>query len=143
MANEITIDNRLMGYIALFESVTHENLRECMETEDIVLFVVNEKKMGNIFKRNPNVVSVLKDRINKHIIMAEASRDLLTMTRNILFRYGVREIHINWKEGQTDIQVSVAPEEIGRVIGKEGRNIKLFREVLARYFPVHSLSVKQ
>ena len=132
-----------MGYIAFFESVTHETLRECVETEDLVLFLVNEKKIGNIFKRNPNIVSVLRDKINKHIIMAETSRDLLTMTRNILFRYGVKEIHINWKDGQTDIQVSVAPEEVGRVIGKEGRNIKLFREVLARNFPLHSLSVKQ
>ncbi len=143
MPNEITIDNKLMGYIALFEKVTHESLRECLETEDIVLFIVNEKKIGNIFKYNPEVITILKERIKKHIIMAEASRDLLTMTRNILFRYGIKEIHINWKEGQTDIQVVVAQEEIGRVIGKEGRNIKLFKEVLARYFPVHSLSVKQ
>lgn len=132
-----------MGYIQLFESLTHEHLRECLESEDIVLFIVNEKRIGEIFRKNPNIVSSLKERVNKHIILAEVSKDLLSMTRNILFRYGVKEIHITWKEGQTDIQVSVAQEEVGRVIGKEGRNIKLFREAIGRFFPIHSLSVKQ
>lgn len=143
MPGEITVDNKIMGYIQLFESLTHEHLRECLENEDIVLFIVNEKKIGEIFKRNPNIVSLLKDRVNKHIILAEVSRDLLSMTRNVLFRYGVKEIYITWKEGQTDIQVAVAQEEIGRVIGKEGRNIKLFREAIGRFFPIHSLSVRQ
>ena len=63
--------------------------------------------------------------------------------RNVFFRFKVKEIYINWKEGQTDILVAVEQGEIGKAIGKEGRNIKLFREAISRSFNIKSLNIKQ
>ncbi len=140
---EITIDNKLMGYIALFERLSRTDVRECLENEDMVLFLVGEHKLGEMFKRNPNIMSELKEKINKHLLVAEVSRDLLSMVRNLYHRFGVKEIHITWKADQTEIVVSVEQNDVGKAIGKEGRNIKLFREALSRYFNIKSLSIKQ
>ena len=54
---EVTIDNNIMRYIALFEKVGHVELRECMENEDMVLFIVGERKLSELFKRNPNIIT--------------------------------------------------------------------------------------
>ena len=140
---EVTIDNKIMGYIALFEKIGRVELKECLENEDIVLFIVGERKLAELFKRNPNIITSLKEKVNKHILVAEFSRDLLTYVRNVFFRFKVKEIYINWKEGQTDILVSVEQGEIGKAIGKEGRNIKLFREAISRSFNIKSLNIKQ
>lgn len=140
---EVTIDNKIMGYIALFEKVGRVEVRECLENEDMVLFIVGERRLAELFKRNPNVITTLKDRINKHILVAEFSRDLLSYVRNVFFRFKVREIHLNWREGQTDILVGVEQGEVGKAIGKEGRNIKLFREAISRSFNIKSLNIKQ
>ncbi|MCL4420375.1 MAG: NusA-like transcription termination signal-binding factor [Candidatus Thermoplasmatota archaeon] len=140
---EITIDNRLMGYIALFEKIGKIDVKECLENDDMVLFLVGEHKMGEMFKRNPNVMSELKEKINKHILVAEISKDLLSMVKNLYYRFKVKEIYISWKMEQTEVVVSVEQTEVGKVIGKEGRNIKLFKEALSRYFNVKSLSIKQ
>lgn len=140
---EVTIDNKIMGYIALFEKIGRVELRECLENEDMVLFIVGERKLAELFKRNPNIITSLKDKVNKHILVAEFSRDLLTYVRNVFFRFKVKEIYINWKEGQTDILVSVEQGEVGKAIGKEGRNIKLFREAISRSFNIKSLNIKQ
>ncbi len=140
---EVTIDNKIMGYIALFEKIGRVELRECLENEDMVLFIVGERKLAELFKRNPNIITSLKDKINKHILVAEFSRDLLTYVRNVFFRFKVKEIYVNWKEGQTDILVSVEQGEVGKAIGKEGRNIKLFREAISRSFNIKSLNIKQ
>ena len=140
---EVTIDNKIMGYIALFEKIGRVELRECLENEDMVLFIVGERKLAELFKRNPNIITSLKEKVNKHILVAEFSRDLLTYVRNVFFRFKVKEIYINWKEGQTDILVSVEQGEIGKAIGKEGRNIKLFREAISRSFNIKSLNIKQ
>ena len=43
----------------------------------------------------------------------------------------------------TDILVAVETTEIGKAIGKEGRNIKLLKEAVGRFFPIHSLNIKQ
>ncbi|MDS0256748.1 NusA-like transcription termination signal-binding factor [Thermoplasmatales archaeon AK] len=140
---EVTIDNKIMGYIALFEKIGHVDLKECIENEDMVLFVVGEHRLSELFKRNQNIIAQLREKVNKHILVAEYSRDLLTYVRNLFFRFGVREIIITWKEGQTDILVAVDQNEVGKAIGKEGRNIKLFREAISRAFNIRSVNIKQ
>ncbi len=140
---EVTIDNKIMGYIALFEKIGRVELRECIENEDMVLFVVGERKLADLFKRNPDVITQLREKINKHILVAESSRDLVTYVKNLFYRFKVKEIIIDWKEGQTDVLVSVDQSEVGKAIGKEGRNIKLFRDAVQRAFNVRSLNIKQ
>ena len=140
---EITIDNKIMGYISLFEKVAHVEVKECIENEDMILFIVGERRLQEIFKRNENAISVIRERTGKHVLIAEQSRDLLTFVRNIFFRFGVREVIVNWKEGQTDVLVGVNQSDVGKAIGKEGRNIKLFREAIIRSFNVRSVNIKQ
>ena len=140
---EITIDNRILGYMALFEKVARVELKECLENEDMVLFVVLEKKLAEMFKRNDNAIAELKERINKHILVVEYSRDLILFVKNIFYRFGVKEININWKEGQTNVLVTVEQNEVGKAIGKEGRNIKLFRDAVQRYYNIKGLNIKQ
>lgn len=140
---EVTIDNRIMGYIALFEKIGRVELKECLENEDMVLFIVGERRLAELFKRNPNIITSLKDKINKHILVAEFSRDLLNYVRNVFFRFKVKEIYLTWREGQIDILVAVEQSEVGKAIGKEGRNIKLFREAISRSFNIKSLNIKQ
>jgi N utilization substance protein A len=140
---DIVVDNKIMGYIAIFERIAHTELKECLENDDMIVFIVGEKKMAELFKRNPSFVSELKQKTNKHILVAEASHDLINFVRNIFFRLGVKEIQVNWKEGTTDVLVSVDPMEIGKAIGKEGRNIKLFRDTVQRFFNIRNLAIKQ
>lgn len=137
------IDNKILGYMQIFQKVTRVDVKECLENEDMILFIVREHAMAEIFKNNPDCVSSIREKTNKHILIAETSKDLLNYVRNIFFRFGVREINISWKEGQTNIQVGVEAMEIGKAIGKEGRNVKLFKEAVSRSFNIHSLVIKQ
>ncbi|KJE49435.1 MULTISPECIES: NusA-like transcription termination signal-binding factor [Acidiplasma] len=141
--NEITLDNTTLGYIKLFESYTKTNVYECLENEEMVLFVVGERKLAEIFKKHEKIITDLKDKINKRILMAEYSPDLLTFVHNLFFRYDVKEIDLIWKDNATNVFVSIAPENIGRAIGKESRNVKLMRDAIARYFKIKNVIIKQ
>ncbi|MFG1449237.1 MAG: NusA-like transcription termination signal-binding factor [Thermoplasmataceae archaeon] len=140
---EITIDNKIMGYITLFEKVSHVEVKECSENEDMILFIVGERKLQDLFRKNENALATIRERTNKHVLVAEQSRDLITFVRNIFHRFGVREIIVTWREGSTDVLVGVNQNDVGKAIGKEGRNIKLFREAIARAFNVRSVNIKQ
>ncbi|EQB68237.1 transcription elongation factor NusA-like protein [Cuniculiplasma divulgatum] len=140
----IVIDNRIMEYRALFEKVARGvQPEECMENEDMVVFIVGERRMAEMFKRNQNVIQNLREKINKHILVAEYSKDLLTFIKNLYFRYGVKEIDISWKQGQVDVQVGVELSEVGKAIGKEGRNVKLMKEVASRFYEIRNFGIKQ
>ncbi len=140
---DIVIDNKIMGYMQLFERLTGIEAQECLENEDMILFIVGERKLSKLFKFRPDSIGDLKNRTNKRIVIAEYSRDILGFTRNLFFRFGVKEININWREGNISIQVGLNTSDIGKVIGKEGRNVKLFRETLSRNFNVKSVTIKQ
>ncbi len=139
----VVIDNRIMEYRNLFEKVGRVEIKECMENEDMVIFIVPERKLSEMFQRNPNVIATLKEKINKHILVAEFSKDILVFIRNLYFRYGVKEIDIYWKQGPMDIQVGVDPNEVGKAIGKEGRNVKLMKEVVSRFYEIRNFGIKQ
>ncbi len=141
--NEITIDNKTLESIKLFESYAKTRVYECLENEEMILFVVGERKLAEIFKRNPDIISALKEKINKRILLAEYSNDLLTFVKNLFFKYEIREIEIYWKENQTTIYLTIAPENIGRAIGKDSRNIKLMKDAVSRYFHVKSIIIRQ
>jgi len=141
--NEITIDNQTMGYIKLFESYTRTNVYECIENDEMVLFVVGERKLADIFKRHENIIPDLKAKINKRILMAEFSSDLLTFIHNLFYRYDVKEIDLIWKENITNVFIEIAPENIGKAIGKDSRNIKLMRDAISRYFKIKNVIIKQ
>lgn len=141
--NEITIDNQTMGYIKLFESYTRTNVYECIENEEMVLFVVGERKLADIFKKHENIIPDLKAKINKRILMAEFSNDLLTFVHNLFYRYDVKEIDLIWKENITNVFIEIAPENIGKAIGKDSRNIKLMRDAISRYFKIKNVIIKQ
>jgi N utilization substance protein A len=139
----VVIDNRIIEYRALFEKIGRVEIRECMENEDMVIFVVGERKMAEMFQRNQNIIADLREKINKHILVAEYSRDLVSFIKNLYHRFGVTEISINWKQGQIDIQVGVELNEIGKAIGKEGRNVKLMKDIVSRFFEIKNLGIKQ
>jgi N utilization substance protein A len=109
----------------------------------MILFIVGERKLQDLFRRNENALATIRERTNKHVLVAEQSRDLITFVRNIFHRFGVREIIVTWKEGNTDVLVGVNQNDVGKAIGKEGRNIKLFREAIVRAFNVRSVNIKQ
>lgn len=140
---EVVIDNKMMGNIQLFEKLSGTEVKQCLENEDMIVYVVGEKRIGDIFQRNPDIIGRVREKTGKHILMAEQSRDLLTFVRNLLLRFGVKEVYVTWKDGETTVQVAVEQENIGKVIGKEGRNIKLFRDAVQRFFNVKNVSVKQ
>ena len=55
---EITIDNKIMGYITLFEKVSHVEVKESSENEDMILFIVGEHKLQDLFRRNENALQL-------------------------------------------------------------------------------------
>ncbi|MGP6221032.1 NusA-like transcription termination signal-binding factor [Caldiplasma sukawensis] len=141
-SGEIIIDNKLMEYRKVFEKISRVDIKDLIENDDLVIFIVNEHRMAEMFRKNKNVVAELREKVKKSILIAEYSTDLITYVRNIFFRYKVNEIHVTWRETGMDVQVSVDPAEIGKAIGKDGKNIKMIRDLVARSYNVKTMGVK-
>ncbi|UCE81451.1 MAG: NusA-like transcription termination signal-binding factor [Methanobacteriota archaeon] len=138
---DITFTGDTLRYISLFEKVTNTQVKDCLETEEKLVFVV-EKNQGSraVGKKGENVIR-LKNLTGKDIHVIEYSDDPETFIRNVFHTYSVQGVSLENRGNIVHATVTVDPKVKGKAIGKNGRNLRIAREVVSRHHNVHSISV--
>ena len=144
MSSGIKLTSREMRYIALFESITRANVKDCILDEKLnrIIFVVKGGEMGlAIGKRGKNIHILEKMTGKKHEII-EHSENPVQFIKNTLKPAQVREVRITKRsDGKTIAVVSVNPRDKGAAIGKNGRKAERTRLLAKRYFQIQNVSI--
>ncbi|HEU12774.1 MAG: NusA-like transcription termination signal-binding factor [Thermoplasmata archaeon] len=138
----IKIDEKLLGYMSQFYAMTGVEAKDVAEDEENIFFLIYPRTLKKAIANNGENVKRLKERLGKNIIIVEYSDDLEKFVYNMFYRFGVKEINIEKDGDEFKIAVGVDPANKARAIGKNGRNLRTSRDILARYFNVSSLVVK-
>ncbi len=144
MSSGIKFTSREMRYIALFESITRANVKDCILDEKLnrIIFVVKGGEMGlAIGKRGKNIQILEKMTGKKHEII-EHSENPVQFIKNTLKPAQVREVRITKRpDGKTIAVVSVNPRDKGAAIGKNGIKAERTRLLAKRYFQIQNVSI--
>ncbi len=143
MSADIVLTEDTLRYISLFEAITKNRVivKDCMETEDKLVFVVGEGQ-GNtaVGKKGENVIK-LKDKTGKNIQVVEYSDDPSKFVMNVFHIYGPQKVEIEQRGNITHATVTVDPKLKGRAIGKAGKNLRIARDIVNRHHEIQSISV--
>lgn len=141
MLAEIVITDETLRYIALFQEVTKTNAVDCMDTPDKLVFVV-EAGQGNmaVGKKGDHMIR-LKNLTGKNIQVVEYSEDPEQFVKNVFHIYKPEKVEIEQRGEITHATVTVDSELKGRAIGKEGKNLRIARDIVNRHHEIQSLSV--
>ena len=138
---DITFTEDTLRYIRLFEDLTHTHVRDCMEAEDKLVFVVDPGQANRaVGKAGENVIN-LKNLTGKNIQVIEYSDDPEAFIRNVFYNYNVQNVVMESRGNIVHATVTVDPTVKGRAIGKNGRNLKIARDIVNRHHNVQSISV--
>jgi len=144
MSSGIRFTGTEMRYIALFESITGANVKDCIIDEDVnrIIFVVKEGEIGvAIGKQGKNIHLLEKMTGKKHEII-EHSENPAQFIKNALRPARVMEIRITERpDGKSIAVVSVNPRDKGVAIGKNGKNAERIRFLAKRYFHIQNVSI--
>jgi N utilization substance protein A len=141
MPAEITFTEDTLRYINLFEAVTKTRVKDCMETEEKLVFVVEPGQANRaVGKAGENVIR-LKNQTGKNIQVIEYSDEPEKFIRNVFYNYNVQNVVIENRGTVVHATVTVDPKVKGRAIGKNGRNLKIARDIVNRHHNVQSISV--
>ncbi len=138
---EISFDTETLGYIHLFEERTGARVKDCLEAEEKIVYLVAP---GDILKAvGPGgvIVDRLKGLMNKEIQVVEYADDPETLVRNIFYWYSPKRVEFAPKGKGRHATVTVDPAWKARAIGKQGKNLKIARAILLRHTDVVSVSV--
>jgi N utilization substance protein A len=139
--DEIKFTEDTLPYISLFETLTRTRVKDCMETEDKLVFVVEPGQANRaVGKGGENVIN-LKNHTGKNIQVIEYSDDPETFIRNVFYNYNVQSVVIENRGTIVHATVTVDPKVKGRAIGKNGRNLKIARDIVNRHHNVQSINV--
>jgi transcription termination/antitermination protein NusA len=138
---EVTFDEKTMRYVALFQDLTRTTVVDCVDAQDRLIFVVKEGDIGKAIGKKGESVAKLKRLFNKDIHVVEFSDDPKTFVSNVFRNYDVKGVEIEARGDVTHATVTVDSAKKGRAIGKEGRNLRVSRDLIARHHPIQSVSV--
>jgi len=138
---EVTFDEQTIKYVALFQDITRTTVVDCVDAEDRLIFVVKEGDIGKAIGKKGENVAKLKRLMNKDIHIVEYSDEPEKFVANVFRNYDVKGVQIEQRGDITHATVTVDASKKGRAIGKEGRNLRVSRDLIARHHPIQSVSV--
>lgn len=138
---EVTFDEQTMQYVALFQDLTRTTVVDCVDAADKLIFVVKEGDIGKAIGKKGEHAAKLKRLMNKDIHVVEYSDQPEKFVANVFRNYDVKKVDIEQRGDVTHATVTVDASKKGRAIGKEGRNLRVARDLIARHHPIQSVSV--
>lgn len=137
-----TFDTDTLRLMTLFENVTHAPLKDCMfdSAANCVYFVVQEGKAGTAIGKNGSNVKHVESIIKKDVKIFEFSKNLEIFVKNLIPQ--ANEVKVKADEKGTVVEIKADRGSKAIIIGRDGKNIKIFKELLQRNYNVNDLVVR-
>src|SRR3972149_9743856 len=128
------VDTDILRVITAFENMTGTEVRDCVNT-DTLYFLVNPGKVAIAIGRNGQTIKTAEKMFQKSIKVFEWSDNPEEFVRRLIPQ--AQKIEING----TKVVVSLESKDRGIVIGKDGTNVKVIREILERNSEMKELKI--
>lgn len=138
---DITIDSDMMKYIAIFESLTDVAVKDVVELDDHLVFIVAEGHANKAIGKNGATIERVKKMLRKKVRAVEFSKDPKLFLMNIFRTFDPLDVELSIKGTVNHATVIVTTENKGRAIGKEGKNLRVARALVSRHHSIFSVSV--
>ena len=129
----ITLDADTMRLTNLFENQTKVGVKDCIAMDDKIIFVVNNGQIGKAIGKEGKNISKIRKILNKDVHIIEYSDDKEQFIRNVFVYYDVKKVEIEQRGDITHATVTVDPKNKAKAIGKEGKNLRIARDIIARH----------
>ena len=138
---EVRLDNQTLLHISLFERITRTRVRDCVDADERIIFMVDNGFITKAVGKNGENVSKLRKSLNKTIQIIEYSDDPIQFVRSVFHPYEVENVELETRGNQIHATVKVNPTLKAKAIGRQGRNLRVFRDIICRHHEIQSVSV--
>lgn len=139
---EIKLDADTLRIFAMFEGMTKASLKDVIDEEDRIIFVVEEGQIGRAVGKGAANLKRLRENLQKEVVLIGYAAEREQMLKNVFHRFQVESVEWEDRNGDIIAHVKVPQEEKGKAIGKGGRNIQLARMLMKRHHSVADVSVE-
>ena len=139
----IKLTEREMRYISLFEAYTGATVRDCVEDDSQVVFIINKGDKARAIGRKGATIQGLIELFKKRVKVIEHSDDVAEFIANALQPAHIVDIKINERtDGKIVAVAHIHPSDKGMTIGKGGKNIELIRQIVKRHHNIDHVIIQ-
>jgi NusA-like KH domain protein len=124
--------------IALFEQLTGAHVKDCVPSDEQVIFIVHEGEIAKAIGKGGQHVRNLEHKLKKKIKIVEFHSDVLQFVKNVVAPIELKEAKMQ------DTALFLTAKDLktrGLLIGRGASNLRLFEAIVQRYFPIKELRV--
>lgn len=139
---EIRLTEEEIRYATLFESITGVTPMDVVIDNEYsrILFVVQKNQAALAVGRGGSNVKMLKQIVGKDVEVIEGGETPEELIKNSLYPARVIVVKVTKAPSGSKVAITtVAPEDKGLAIGKNGRNIARARLLAKRYFDIEKI----
>jgi len=139
---KIRLNTDEIKYITLFETLTGATIKDCIQDEESIGFLVKKGDMGLAIGKNGSNIERVKKALGKAVWVMEFSEDVGDFMKNLFQPTRLRQVRIHDTEAGKQLVLEVARKDCKRIIGHNGSRIKMARKLAERHFAVGDIKVK-
>lgn len=139
---EIKLDADTIRIFAMFEGMTRASLKDVIDEEDRIIFVVEEGQVGRAIGKGAINLKRLRENMGKEVVLVGFAGEREAFLRNVFHKFTIETIEWEDRNGDIIAHVKLPQEEKGKAIGKGGRNIQLARMLMKRHHQIADVSLE-
>ena len=128
--------------IGLFESLTGAKVKDCLNDEHSITFIVEENEAGKAIGKNGAHVKRLGAQTKKNIKIIEFSPQLEQFLQNIVHPLQIASVKQDEIKGK--VVIIITPVDLttrGYLIGHAGSTLRSYETIVKMYFPIDEIKV--
>ncbi len=129
-------------YITLFETLTGARVKDCIQVQDTMGFLVNKGDMGLAIGKNGVNIEKVRQAIGKGIFVMEFADQPNEFIKNLFNPIRVKQVRIHTIKNEKIADIDVNKRDRKRAIGQEGIRIKIAKEMSKRHHNIHNINIK-
>lgn len=135
----IVFDTETIRIITLFENITNANVKDCIVRDNVVYILVDEGNLKKALGQKGMLIKMIEKILGKKVKVFEYSKDVVDFIKKSIPK--VISLKVRNENGKKAIEIKVDRSVRGLVIGRNRRNLKIYKELLERHYGVSELKV--
>lgn len=130
----VELDSEDLSYFSTFEKLTGVLPADYLNTESMLLFLVDPADLGKAIGKRGMNMEKLRTAFRKKAIIIADSNDLETFVRQLFSNIGIVSVEIMNVMGENAVVLMIEEKDRGIAIGKGGERIKAAKLLLSKKF---------
>lgn len=139
---KIRLGNEEIKHIILFESLTGAVVKDCVQVENVMAFLIKEGNMGLAIGKNGSNINKVRKALGKSVVVMEYSDEKEEFIKNLFNPVEIKHVSIRNQGDEEIANVGVRKPDRKKVIGPNGVRIKIAKKLAKRHHNVDNINVQ-